>query len=256
MQERLQKIIAAAGLASRRHAEELIKSGLVSVNGQIVSELGSKADPDHDHIKVGNKVLKAPERHLYILLHKPKGYVTTSSDPEGRPTVMDLIPGIATRVYPVGRLDYASEGLLLLTNDGELTQKLTHASSHVQKTYLVKVSGIPTEENLKRLRQGIVLQAVKPRVGEKRSPEKARTAPARIKLFKEGNNPWYEMTIIEGRNRQIRRMFEEVGHHVEKIKRVKYGPLELNVEVGKYRNLTDAEVTRLKHAIRPKRAAS
>src|ERR1700754_4740947 len=163
MQERLQKIISAAGIASRRHAEELIKSGLVSVNGQTVTELGTKADPEHDHIKVGNKLLKASERQVYLLLQKPKGYVTTSSDPEGRPTVMDLIRNVGTRVYPVGRLDYASEGLLLLTNDGELTQKLTHASSHVSKTYLVKVSGIPSEDGLKRLRQGIVLSSVKPK---------------------------------------------------------------------------------------------
>lgn len=252
MQERLQKIIAAAGIASRRHAEELIKTGMVTVNGQIVSELGSKADPEHDHIKVGNKLLKTPERHVYLLLHKPKGYVTTSSDPEGRPTVMDLIRNVNARVYPVGRLDYASEGLLLLTNDGELTQKLTHASSHVPKTYLVKVSGIPTEENLARLRQGVVLQPVKPKSGERRGPEKkVRTSPARIKIFKEGDNPWYEMTIIEGRNRQIRRMFEEIGHHVEKIKRVKFGSLELDVESGKYRQLTEAEVARLKQSGRP-----
>ena len=260
MQERLQKIIAAAGLASRRHAEELIKSGLVSVNGQTVTELGTKADLEHDHIKVGNKLLKAPERPIYILLHKPKGYVTTASDPEGRPTVMDLVRNVSARVYPVGRLDYASEGLLLMTNDGDLTQKLTHASSHVTKTYLVKVAGIPTEDNLKRLRQGVVLQPVKPKPGErtkeKRSAEKVRTAPARITIFKEGDNPWYEVTIIEGRNRQIRRMFEEIGHHVEKIKRVKYGPLQLNVESGKYRNLTDVEVAKLKSAIRPRRAAS
>ena len=256
MQERLQKIIAAAGIASRRAAEEMIKSGLVSVNGQTVTELGTKADPDADHIKVGNKVLKTAQKHVYLLLHKPKGYVTTSNDPEGRPTVLDLIRGVETRVYPVGRLDYASEGLLLLTNDGELTQKLTHASSHVQKTYLVKVSGVPTEENLQRLRKGIVLQAVKPKQGDKRRPDKVRTAPAKITLFREGENPWYEMTIIEGRNRQIRRMFEEVGHHVEKIKRVKYGPLELDIEAGKYRTLTEKEVQRLKQAIRPQKRAS
>ena len=260
MQERLQKIIAAAGIASRRHAEELIKGGLVSVNGQTVTELGTKADPETDHIKVGNKVLKTPDRHVYLLLHKPKGYVTTASDPEGRPTVMDLVRGVNTRVYPVGRLDYGSEGLLLMTNDGELTQKLTHASSHVPKTYLVKVSGVPTDENLKRLRQGVVLQAVKPKAGERptarRSAERVRTAPAKVEIFKEGDNPWYEVTIIEGRNRQIRRMFEEIGHHVEKIKRVKYGPLQLDVEAGKYRSLSDAEIAKLRAAIRPRRAAS
>jgi 23S rRNA pseudouridine2605 synthase len=256
MQERLQKIIAAAGIASRRHAEELIKSGLVTVNGQIVSELGSKADPATDHIKVNNKLLKTPERHVYILLNKPKGYVTTSSDPEGRPTVMDLLRNVSARVYPVGRLDYASEGLLLLTNDGELTQKLTHASSHVQKTYLVKVAGVPPEDALDRLRKGIVLQPVKPKASLKRSTDKVRTAPAKIEAFKEGNNPWYEVTIIEGRNRQIRRMFEEIGHHVEKIKRVKYGPLELDVEPGKFRQLNEKEVARLRSAVRPRRTPS
>jgi 23S rRNA pseudouridine2605 synthase len=256
MQERLQKIISAAGIASRRHAEELIKSGLVSVNGQIVTELGSKADPTTDHIKVNNKLLKTPDRHIYVLLNKPKGYVTTSSDPEGRPTVMDLVRNVGQRVYPVGRLDYASEGLLLLTNDGELTQKLTHASSHVPKTYLVKVAGTPAEEDLKRLRQGIVLQPVKSKLKARRPTEKERTAPARITVFKEGDNPWYEVTLIEGRNRQIRRMFEEIGHHVEKIKRVKYGSLELDVEPGKFRMLDDREVAKLKHSVRPRRAAS
>ncbi|HWR15541.1 MAG TPA: pseudouridine synthase [Terriglobales bacterium] len=256
MQERLQKIIAAAGLASRRHAEELIKSGMVSVNGQTVTELGTKADPAVDHIKVGNKLLKHVDKQVYILLHKPKGYVTTSSDPEGRPTVMDLVRNVPVRVYPVGRLDYASEGLLLLTNDGDLTQKLTHASSHVSKTYLVKVAGIPTEESLNQLRKGVLLQGVKPKAGNRRRPEKVRTAPAKIEAFREGNNPWYEITIIEGRNRQIRRMFEEVGHHVEKIKRVRYGPLELDVEPGRYRSLTEAEVARLKQSVRPKRTAS
>ena len=253
MQERLQKIIAAAGIASRRHAEDLITSGLVSVNGQIVTELGTKADPAVDHIKVNNKLLKAPERHVYILLNKPKGYVTTSSDPEGRPTVMDLLRTVNVRVDPVGRLDYASECLLLLTNDGELTQKLTHASSHVPKTYLVKVAGTPPEPALSQLRKGVTLQAIKPKSAGKRSPEKIRTAPAKIELFKEGNNPWYEVTLIEGRNRQIRRMFEEIGHHVEKIKRVKYGPLELDVDPGKFRQLTEREVVRLKQSVRPRR---
>ncbi|HKT68855.1 MAG TPA: pseudouridine synthase, partial [Terriglobales bacterium] len=138
--ERLQKIIAAAGVTSRRKAEQLISSGQVEVNGQLVTELGSKADPERDHIRVGGKLLRGPERHVYLLLNKPKGFVTTAADPEGRPTIMDLLQGLQTRVYPVGRLDYASEGLLLLTNDGELANSLTRASSHVPKTYLVKVS--------------------------------------------------------------------------------------------------------------------
>ena len=141
--ERLQKIIAAAGIASRRKAEQLITSGMVSVNGQIVTELGTKADPEHDHIRVNGKLLHGAERHIHLLMNKPKGYVTTVSDPEGRPTVMDLLRGIRARVYPVGRLDYASEGLLLLTNDGELAHKLMKAASHVPKVYVVKVAGKP-----------------------------------------------------------------------------------------------------------------
>jgi 23S rRNA pseudouridine2605 synthase len=255
--ERLQKIIAAAGIASRRKAEELITGGQVSVNGQIVTELGTKADPDHDHIKVGGKLLGGRERYVYLLLHKPKGYVTTVTDPEGRPTVLDLVRGIGARVYPVGRLDYLSEGLLLLTNDGELAQKLMHASSHVPKTYLVKVSGKPSEAEIEKLRTGVTLAAMRsplktpagrpPKPGARRQAAKVRTAPARIKLLREAANPWYEVTLIEGRNRQIRRMFEEIGHHVEKIKRVRYGPLELDVEPGKFRHLTTKEVAQLKN---------
>ena len=155
--ERLQKIIAAAGIASRRRAEELISSGRVSVNGQIVSQLGSKADPERDHIRVDGKLLRGPERHVYLVLNKPKGYVTTVTDPEGRPTVMNLVRGVGARVYPVGRLDYLSEGLLLMTNDGALVERLMHASSKVPKTYWVKVSGAPLEEAIEKLRRGIVL---------------------------------------------------------------------------------------------------
>ena len=243
-EERLQKIIAAAGIASRRKAEELITAGMVTVNGQVVTQLGTKADPERDHIKVGNKPLRGPERHVYILLNKPKGFVSTVSDPERRPTVMDLVRGVRARVYPVGRLDYGSEGLLLLTNDGDLSAKLMHASSHVPKTYLVKVSGKPGEAEIERLRRGV-------RIGGKNDPRGGKpvtTAPAKVQLIREAENPWYEVTLIEGRNRQIRRMFETVGHHVEKIKRVRYGPLELNVEPGTYRRLTPAEVGKLKNA--------
>jgi 23S rRNA pseudouridine2605 synthase len=256
--ERLQKIIAAAGIASRRKAEELITSGLVSVNGQTITELGSKADPEHDRIKVNGKPLSGPERHVYLLLHKPKGYVTTVTDPEGRPTVLDLLRGVGARVYPVGRLDYLSEGLLLLTNDGELAQKLTHASSHVPKTYLVKISGKPREDLIEKLRAGILLPAKraplktpadKPPRGSWRRSTAVQTAPVRIKLLREAANPWYEVTLFEGRNRQIRRMFEAIEHHVEKIKRVRYGPLQLDVEAGKFRHLTAKEVAQLKSAV-------
>ena len=240
--ERLQKIIAAAGIASRRKAETLITGGLVSVNGQPVTELGSKADPEKDHIRVNGKLLHGPERHVYLLMNKPKGYVTTLRDPERRPTVMDLLHGVGARVYPVGRLDYASEGLLLLTNDGEFANRLMKAASHVPKTYMVKVAGTPSEDGLARLREGISIPSDR--------GKRVKTAPARIRAIRESANPWYEVTLIEGKNRQIRRMFEEVGHHVEKIKRVRYGPLELDVHPGKFRKLTNDEVSRLKSLAR------
>src|SRR5437667_6517813 len=238
--ERLQKIIAAAGIASRRNAEKLIASGAVSVNGKIVTELGTKADIDRDHIRVNGKLLHGAEHHVYLLMNKPKGYVTTMSDPEKRPTVMDLIRGVKGRVYPIGRLDYASEGLLLLTNDGELAHRLMKAASHVAKTYLVKVAGTPKEEAIAKLRAGVSIATD--------DGKRVKTGPALVRVVKEAANPWYEITLVEGRNRQIRRMFEAVGHHVEKIKRVRYGPLTLDVPPGKFRALTLQEVARLKTA--------
>jgi 23S rRNA pseudouridine2605 synthase len=236
--ERRQKMIAAAGVASRRKAEELITSGRVAVNGQTVTELGTKADAERDHIRVNGKLLHGPERRLYLQLNKPQGYVTTVSDPEGRPTVMNLLSGVKGRVYPIGRLDYASEGLLLLTNDGTLAEKLMKAASHVPKTYLVKISGKPEESALAKLRAGVSIPSGH---GKRR----VRTAPAKIQIIKDAPNPWYEVTIIEGRNRQIRRMFEQVGHHVEKIKRVRYGSLELDVPPGRYRQLKLPEIAKL-----------
>ena len=242
MLERLQKILAAAGIASRRKAEKIIRSGRVAVNGAIVTELGSKADPDADRITVDGKPLAAPERHLYFLLHKPKGYVTTVSDPEGRPTVMDLIGKIHERIYPVGRLDYASEGLLLLTNDGDLAQRLTKAGEHMPKTYNVKISGRPDEKSIERLRQGITIPLEDGR--------RVKTSPAKIRLIEDTANPWYEVTLVEGRNRQIHRMFQAVGFLVEKIKRVQFGPLKLDVPSGKFRTLSDREVAQLKSEAR------
>jgi 23S rRNA pseudouridine2605 synthase len=187
------------------------------------------------------------------VVNKPKGYVTTVTDPERRPTIMDLVRKVSARVYPVGRLDFNSEGLLLLTNDGALAERLMHASSHLPKTYVVKISGQPTTEAIERLRRGITLPP-SPRPGKKapRDAKPVKTAPAKIRLIKEAENPWYEVTLIEGRNRQIRRMFEQVGHHVEKIRRVKYGPLKLDVEPGKYRELTRSEVEKLKAAVQGK----
>jgi 23S rRNA pseudouridine2605 synthase len=243
--ERLQKIMAASGIASRRKAEEIIAAGRVTLNGKVVTEQGAKADPRQDEICVDGKPLKRPERQVYFLLNKPKGYITTVSDPEGRPTVMDLLPRRVERVYPVGRLDYASEGLLLMTNDGALAQKLMKAGSHVPKMYRVKVSGKPEEKAIARLRAGVTIELADGR--------RVKTSPATIRLAEDGSkgrgeraNPWYEVTLIEGRNRQIRRMFEHVGHHVEKIKRVQLGPLVLDVEPGKFRELTNREVEELK----------
>ncbi len=246
--ERLQKIIAAAGVASRRKAEELIAAGRVLVNGQVVTELGTKADPEQDHIRVDGKLLQGPERYTYVVLNKPKGYVTTVSDEKKRPTVMDLVQKVKGRVYPVGRLDWASEGLLLMTNDGALANALMKASSNVPKTYVVKVAGQPDEAKLDKLRRGVSIA--------EKGGRRVRTAPARIRLIREGDNPWLEVTIIEGRNRQVRKMFEEVGHHVEKIRRVRYGPLALDVPPGDWRNLTLPEVAKLKTAASGVRVAS
>jgi 23S rRNA pseudouridine2605 synthase len=245
--ERLQKIIASAGVASRRKAEELITSGLVSVNGKLVTELGAKADPENDDIKVRGKLLRGPERHLYLMINKPRRYMTTVFDPEGRPTVMDLVGREHARLYPVGRLDYQSEGLLLMTNDGELAHKLMQASSHVPKTYLVKVSGEPDEASIERLRKGIS-------ISQGRAPDRrTRTAPSRIRIIKEAANPWYEITLTEGKNRQLRKMFEEIGHHVEKIRRVRYGPLTLDVPPGGSRRLTEPEVRQLTKSVERQR---
>ena len=249
--QRLQKILAGAGVASRRKAEELIAGGRVQVNGQTVTELGTKADPERDHIRVDGKLLHGAEKHRYLVMNKPKGYVTTVSDPEGRPTVMDLVRG-GERLFPVGRLDYTSEGLLLMTNDGALANALTRASARVEKTYLVKVSGQPSEAALQQLRHGVMIdrgsQIKKPGAEPRHNEGRVMTAPARIRLLREAENPWYEMVLTEGRNREIRKMFEEIGHHVEKIRRVGYGPLVLDLEPGKVRELDAEEVALLQKA--------
>ncbi|WP_348263482.1 pseudouridine synthase [Telmatobacter sp. DSM 110680] len=240
--ERLQKILAQAGVASRRHAENLITEGRVQVNGKVITELGTKADAARDHIRVDGKLLQGSERLRYFMLNKPRGFVTTVSDPEKRPTVMEFFAKLRERLYPVGRLDYLSEGLLLVTNDGDLANKLTKAASGVQKTYLVKVSGEPTEEELDRLRSGVAIERGKPGSG------RVHTAPAQIRKVRQGDNPWYEVVIIEGRNRELRKMFEEIGHYVEKIRRVGYGPLVLDVEPGKMRELEPEELEDLRKA--------
>src|ERR1017187_3568287 len=240
--ERLQKILAAAGIASRRSAEAMIEQGRVQVNGKVVTELGTKADAGRDHIRVDGKLLQGAERLRYFVLNKPKGFVTTVKDPEGRATVMQFFDKLKERLYPVGRLDYMSEGLLLVTNDGELANRLTKASSGVEKTYLVKVAGQPTEAELDILRAGVSIERGKPG-----SPQ-VRTSPARIRQVREGDNPWYEVVLIGGRNRELRKMFVAVGHFVEKIRRVGYGPLVLDQEPGNLRELQPEELVALRLA--------
>ncbi|MGP8268638.1 MAG: pseudouridine synthase [Terracidiphilus sp.] len=240
--ERLQKILAQAGVASRRKAEEMIEQGRVQINGKIVTVLGTKADAARDHIRVDGKLLQGSERLRYFVLNKPRGFVTTVKDPEGRPTVMQFFEKINERLYPVGRLDYMSEGLLVVTNDGELANRLTRAAAGVEKTYLVKVAGQPTESELDILRSGVSIERGKPGSGQ------VRTSPARIRQVRQGDNPWYEVVLIEGRNRELRKMFESVGHFVEKIRRVGYGPLVLDQEPGNLRELDPEELAALRAA--------
>lgn len=232
-EQRLQKILSQAGVASRRAAEELITAGRVSVNGEVITELGSKADFEKDHVKVDGRLLHAPKHFTYLAMNKPKECVTTVSDPEGRETVMHLLKGIRERVFPVGRLDYHSEGLLLFTNDGDFAHKLTAPASHVTKTYVVKVNGVMTDQQEDSFREGIKIQG-------------KRTSPAEIKIIKPGANPWYEVKITEGRQNQIRLMFAYFGKLVEKLRRVKIAFLELDVPIAQYRPLTPQEVEHFK----------
>jgi len=244
MEERLQKLIASAGVASRRQAEELIRAGDVSVNGRVVTELGTKADPERDHIKVRgrliNSQLAAGREKVYVLLNKPKGYLTSLSDPEGRPLVSELVPATLGRLHPVGRLDFNTEGLLILTNDGELTNYVTAARNKVAKVYEAKVKGIPPEDAVERLRRGVVLE------------DGARTAPARITRTGEtGTNAWFQIVLHEGRNQQIRRMFDVIGHSVVKLRRVAIGRVrDERLRPGMWRRLTAEEVAGFKRGAR------
>ena len=241
--ERLQKIIAAAGIASRRKAEELITSGAVSVNGEIMTELGTKADPKVDQIKVNDKLvnaLLAEKEKIYILLNKPRGYLTSVADPEGRPLVMELVPNNLGRLYPVGRLDFNTEGLLILTNDGAFTNFVTSAKNSVAKVYEAKVKGLPPEPALQRLRKGVTLD------------DGVKTAPAEVLRVKETeNNAWLRVTLYEGRNQQIRRMFDFIGFSVVKLRRVAIGPLhDEKLPVGAFRYLSPAEVARFRKPLK------
>jgi pseudouridine synthase len=237
MSERLHKVLAHAGIASRRASERLIVEGRVTVNGTVIEDLGFKVDPDRDAIKVdGKRVGAPPSSRTYLALNKPRGVVTTMSDPEGRPTVRDLLRGIRARVYPVGRLDYDSEGLLLLTDDGELARDLMHPARGVEKTYLVKVKGQPEPDTLIRLRRGIPLDG-------------RRTGPSKVRTVRRGNNSWLEVTITEGRNRQVRRMFQAVGCPVQRLRRIVYGGVPMgSLAVGSHRPLAPAEIAQLRRA--------
>jgi 23S rRNA pseudouridine2605 synthase len=236
-EERLQKILSQAGIASRRQSERIIVEGRVAVNGKVVTELGSKADFERDHIKVDGHLLRAPKRQVYIVLNKPDSTVTTVSDPEGRATVMELLKGVKERVYPVGRLDYHSEGLLLLTNDGEIANAITSAATHLQKTYVVKITGTLTHEQEEQFRTGLPISG-------------RRTMPAGLKRIRDGENPWYEVKLTEGRNQQIRTMFKHLGFLVEKLRRVRIGPVEIGpIKPGQFRYLSDEEVQKLKRAV-------
>ncbi|WP_338551768.1 pseudouridine synthase [Paenibacillus sp. KS-LC4] len=238
--ERLQKILAQAGIASRRKCEEMILAGVVEVNGEKVTELGVKADPAVDVILVNGKPIRN-EKKVYVMLNKPKGVITSASDPQGRKIVSDYLPGIRERVYPVGRLDYDTEGLLLLTNDGEFANLLTHPSHHVPKTYYATVKGVPHGTLLDQLKKGVKL-------------EDGMTAPAEVEyqdVNTEENTSTVRITIYEGRNRQVRRMFEAINHPVVRLRRVKFGELGLNnLARGQFRHLTPVEVKELREAAR------
>jgi 23S rRNA pseudouridine2605 synthase len=236
-EERLQKILSRAGIASRRRGEAIITEGRVTVNGQVVDTLGAKADLERDHIKVDGKLLRPPRRLVYLALNKPAGYVTTASDPEGRATVMDLLHGVKERVFPVGRLDYHSEGLLLLTNDGEFANAITSASTHIPKTYLAKVNGLLSADEEESFRRGIPLAG-------------RRTAAAGLRLVRRAANPWYEVRLIEGRKNQIRIMFKHFGRLVEKLKRIRIGSLNLgSLRPGEFRHLTPDEIAQFGRVI-------
>jgi len=239
---RLQKVIATAGLASRRAAETLIKDGRVTVNGTVVSELGSRADPELDDIRLDGRRVPQVGRRRYLLLNKPRAVMTTRHDPERRRTVMDLLTDVRESVYPVGRLDYDSEGLLLLTNDGDLAAKLTHPRHGLERVYEVRVRGVPDGGALKRLARGVMVEG-------------RRTSPATASLLtagrgRNGDQGVVRLTITEGRKRQVRHMCDAVGHPVVKLRRVRIGPIQdAALRPGRYRDLTAGEVAALRRAV-------
>jgi 23S rRNA pseudouridine2605 synthase len=242
---RLQKLIAGTGLASRRKAEALISAGRVTVNGKVVTELGTKVDPGCDHVKVDGKHISQAQPHVYLMLNKPKHVMSTLDDPGGRPTVKDFLRGISVRVFPVGRLDFDSEGLMLLTNNGDLAQALLHPRYHVPKTYLIKLKGVLTNEEIRELECGVEL-------------DDGMTSPATVKKIRKAEqNSWIEITIHEGRKHQVKRMLEAVGHPVLRLMRIKMGPLLLGaLEPGEFRYLEDREANALRALVEQRKAAA
>lgn len=237
-EERIQKILSRLGVVSRRKAEELMLAGKVQVNGKTVTELGSKADPDVDNIRVVGWHIRPQQHKLYVLLHKPKNCVTTTHDPEGRETVMDFLKGFKDRLYPVGRLDYGSEGALLLTNDGDFANAILSAKNNVRKVYQAKVTGYLTPEQEEQFRTGVPMHG-------------RRTAPAGLKLIRRAENPWYEVTLVEGRTNQIRIMFKSFGVMVEKLRRIQIGFLKLgSLPPAEWRPLTAAEVVQFRKMLK------
>jgi 23S rRNA pseudouridine2605 synthase len=235
VQERIQKILVKAGIASRREAERMLLERQVTVNGAVIDTLGVKADPLKDRIKVSGKLITRFEPKVTVLLNKPRGYLSTVKDPKGRPTVMDLLKDVKWRIYPVGRLDFDSEGLLLLTNDGELANVLIHPRYSIPRTYLVKVRGVPGEKKMVRLKKGITLE-----------DGKAKVDSIHV-LGQKAKKSWLRVVVTEGRNRLVKRMFSAIGHPVLKLKRVQFGPILLgNLEFGQFRYLTAMETMRLK----------
>ena len=229
--QRLQKILSRAGISSRRAAEKLIQAGRVRVNGQTVTRLGTTADPRQDQIEVDGQLVELPDGWQYFLLHKPPSVVSTLKDPEGRPTVRDLLTDVRERVFPVGRLDYDSSGLLLLTNDGALTERLLHPRFQVPRTYQAKLGGVVAKKALSALRHGV------------RMDDGTLSAPAEVRILRTSvKKTWLEMVLRLGRNREVRRMCEALGYRVEKLVRVQYGPLSLDVPVGAYRSLSPREI--------------
>jgi 23S rRNA pseudouridine2605 synthase len=245
MEIRLQKLIAGSGLASRRKAEALISVGRVTVNGRVVTELGTKVDPNRDHVKVDGKHLSSAQPYVYLILNKPKHVMSTLDDPGGRPTVKDYLRGVSVRVFPVGRLDFDSEGLMLLTNNGDLAQALLHPRYHVPKTYLIKVKGVLTDDEIRTLERGVKL-------------DDGMTGPAHVKKVKKvEQNSWLELTIREGRKHQVKRMLETVGHPVLKLIRVKMGTLVLgDLEPGEFRFLEDREANALRELVERRQAST